>query len=391
MNMYTPADTVADVGDAAGVRRRRQRVVAVLVVLGLALFIAFLVYRAGRPGPVVASSGPPAVSVMAPGLSPVADLVSATGSLAARHDMPVGVQGEGGSIVAIRAEAGQYVGRGAVLAEIDSRVQRAQLARLQASLAQADADARLAQAELDRATQLVERGFISKADIDRRTATRDSARAQVDVARAAVREMRERIEQLTIRAPEAGLVLERRIEAGQVVTMGAEPLFRIAAGGQIEVRARIAEQDMHRLRVGQEATVTPIGSEQRYAGKLWLLEPLIDINSREGMARILLPASAGLRPGGFANVTIEGGATQRPVVPQSAVLVDGAGQYILIVNGENIVERRDVKIGAVSEAGVAITSGLTGAEQVVVRAGAFLRPGETVTPLAENAPAGTRG
>jgi RND family efflux transporter MFP subunit len=245
---------------------------------------------------------------------------------------------------------------------------------------QAEADARLAQAELDRALALVERGFISKADIDRRTATRDSARARVAVTQAQVREMRERIARLGIRSPEAGLVLARHIEPGQVVSPGSGAVFRVAAGGQLELRAQVAEQDMAGLKVGQEAIVTPVGAQERYVGQVWLLEPVIDPQTRLGVARIAVPAREGLRVGAFATAELEGAPSMRPVVPQSAVLTDEGGTYVLVVGDQNVVERRAVRVGSVSAAGASIVDGLAGSERVVESAGAFLRPGEKVTP-----------
>lgn len=370
-------DAAEAAADAAR-RRRRARMIAVGAALAVAGFVAFLIWYANRPEPSTPPSGPPSVTVMVPGTVDVADRVTALGTIHARRDMPVGVAGEGGMISAIRVEAGQYVGAGQVLAEIDSAVQRAQLAQLQAGLVQAQADARLAQAELDRAQALVSRGFISKADIDRRTATRDSARARVGVAQAQVREMQERINRLAIRAPEGGLVLQRMVEPGQVVSPGSGALYRIAAGGQLELRAQIAEQDMPGLAVGQNATVTPAGSSNRYAGTVWLLEPVIDMQSRQGTARIALPQGSDLRAGGFANVVVEGARSQRPLVPQSAVQSDADGSYVLIVEREGTVRRRNVELGALSPQGLAIRSGLTGQEQVVVSAGAFLHPGEKV-------------
>jgi RND family efflux transporter MFP subunit len=368
----------AEVANEAARKRRRARMIAVGAVLAVAGFVAFLIWFANRPEPSAPPSGPPSVTVLVPGTVNVADRVTALGSIHARRDMPVGVAGEGGMISAIRVEAGQVVGAGQVLAEIDSAVQRAQLAQLQAGLVQAQADARLAQAELDRAQALVSRGFISKADIDRRTATRDSARARVGVAQAQVREMQERINRLAIRAPEGGLVLMRMVEPGQVVSPGSGALFRIAAGGQLELRAQIAEQDMPGLAVGQTATVTPAGSSNRYAGTVWLLEPVIDMQSRQGTARIALPQGSDLRAGGFANVVVEGARSQRPLVPQSAVQSDADGSYVLIVEPDGTVRRRNVELGALSPEGLAIRGGLTGQEQVVVSAGAFLHPGEKV-------------
>lgn len=367
--------------DAARARRRRGWLIAIISLAAVIAFVAFLMWRTNAPQATAPPTEAPAISVFQPGASVVPARVVALGTIHARRDMPVGVAGEGGMISAVRVEAGQYVSRGQVLAEIDAAVQRAQLQQLQASILQAQADQRLAQSELDRALALVERGFISRADIDRRTATRDSARARVSIASAQTKEMQERLNRLSIRAPEAGLVLQRMVEPGQIVSPGSGALYRIAAGGNFELRAQVAEQDMSGLVVGQVATVIPVGSDREYVGNVWLLEPVIDPESRQGMARIALPRSNQLRSGGFANVVIDGAEAMRPVVPQSAVQTDASGSFILIVNDKGIVERRDVKIGSVSSKGLAIASGITGQEKIVVSAGAFLRPGEKVRPV----------
>lgn len=373
------AEALAEAERRREERRRTLRYSLIGAAL-LAAFIGFLLWRVNAPKPSTPPAGPPVVSVIIPGTTLVADRVTAIGSISARRDMPVGVAGEGGMVSAIRVEAGQFVRAGQVLAEIDSAVQRAQLAQLEAGVVQARADLRLAQSELDRAQALVSRGFISKADIDRRTATRDSAQARVGVAQAQVREMQERIARLAIRAPEAGLVLQRMVEPGQVVSPGSGALYRIAAGGQMELRAQVAEQDMPQLKVGQTATVTPVGSSNSYAGTLWLLEPVIDPQTRQGTARVALPASPDIRVGGFANVAIDGVRAQRPVIPQSAIQADANGSSVLIVLPDGTVQKRAVKVGTISAAGVAVTEGLTGTEKVVMSAGAFLTPGEKVTP-----------
>src|SRR3546814_4280320 len=94
--------------------------------------------------------------------------------------MPVGVAGEGGRVTRVLVDAGTWVKAGQVLATVDRSVQSETAASLAAQVRVAEADAKLAQADLDRAKQLVSRGFISQADIDSKTATRDAAVARVD-------------------------------------------------------------------------------------------------------------------------------------------------------------------------------------------------------------------
>jgi RND family efflux transporter MFP subunit len=369
-------------------RRRRNIIIAAVLAVMVILAAAFMLMNRddkGAAGAPAAGKGKggganPSVSVVVPGRQQVSRIITATGGLAARVDMPVGVAGEGGMVVRVLVEPGQWVGSGQTLAVIDRSVQSQEAQRLAAQIEVSRADARLAQQELDRAQSLVGRGFISKADVDRRTATRDAANARVRVAQAQLNELRARINRLDIRAPAAGLVLQRNVEPGQVVSGGSGALFRIARGGEMEMKAQLPQQELAVVRVGQPVEVTPVGSAATVTGRIWQISPVIDPQSRQGEARIAVPYTALIRPGGFAEARITGGATDAPLLPQSAVQSDAKGNYVFIVNGKNEVDRRDVQIGSVDERGVTIIAGLSGQERVVQSAGAFLNPGQKIVP-----------
>lgn len=378
---------VDDTALAARRRRRRNIIIAVAAVLLLAI-VAFLVL--GRGGAEEAKAPPgeakgrggavPAVTVIVPGRQQVGRSVTATGSLAARRDLPVGVPGEGGQVVRVLVDAGQWVGAGQVLAVIDRSVQTQEAAQLAASIQVAQSDVRLAQQNLDRAQRLLPRGFVSRADIDRLTAARDAAAARVRVAQAQLGASRARINRLDIRAPSAGLVLDRNVEPGQVVGGGSGALFRIAQGGQMELVARLPQDELSRMAVGIPAIVTPVGSEQTYQGQVWQISPIIDPATRQGEARIAMPYHRELRPGGFAQAVLETGSSVAPLLPESAVQSDERGNFVYLVDQNNTVVRRDVRIGELSDRGVTIAEGLSGAERVVESAGAFLDPGQRVRP-----------
>ena len=374
-------------------RSRRALIIGVLVLL-LAAGAAFLMFgqkgadeTAGAAAAKGGKGQAPHVTVVVPGRQAVARTISATGQLAARREMPVGVVGEGGMVSRVLVEPGQWVGAGQTLAVIERSVQAQQVASLAASVSVAQADARLAQQELERAQQLVSRGFISKADVDRRVATRDAQLARVKVAQAQLKEAQARTGRLDIRAPAAGLVLTRDVEPGQVVSPGSGVLFRIAAGGQMELRAQLAESDLAGVRPGVQATVTPVGSTQSFAGEVWQVSPVIDPQSRQGTARIALAYNPALRPGGFAQTAIVTGSAEAPVLPESAVLSDAQGNFVYVVGPDNKVARRPVRTGQVSDSGIAIVEGLTGTERVVLSAGAFINPGERVVPERARTPA----
>jgi len=332
----------------------------------------------GAEAPVAEQA--PAVTVIIPGQSVVPRTISGTGSLAARVEMPVGVVGEGGEVRQVLVQPGTWVRAGQVLAVIERSVQTEQIRSLAAQVEVNRADAKLAQAQLDRARALVKRGFISQADIDQRTATRDAANARVNVAVAQLAEQRARTGRLDIRAPAAGLVLTRQVEPGQIVGSGSGVLFRMAKGGEMELLAQLSESDLATLRPGNSATVTPVGSQTQFSGRVWQVSPVIDPQTRQGVARIAIAYNPAIRPGGFASATIVSGTATAPMLPESAVQTDDKGHYVYIVNARDETERRNVQVGQVSDKGVAVTSGLNGNERVVASAGAFLRAGQKVRP-----------
>lgn len=376
----TSSDTFVEID--APPRSRRPWIIGALVVLAIAIAAYFLFLRdAGGPDPAADKDAElPVVSVVSPGRASVEGKISATGTIGARREIPIGVVGEGGRVVAVTVDQGSWVRQGQVLVSVDRSVQNQQASAASAQIGVARADANLAQANLDRALQLVSRGFISKADVDRLTATRDSAAARVRVAEAQLRELQARNARLNIYAPVSGLILTRAVEPGQTVGGGSQALFTMAQGGEMELLARLGEEDLSRIGVGTQVTVTPVGLDRTYTGSVWQVEPTIDAQTRQGTARVALAYAPGLRPGGFASAEINSGTVVAPMLPESAVMSDDKGNYVYIIDKDDKVVRRGVTTGIVTAQGIAIATGLTGSERVVLRAGGFLNPGEKVKP-----------
>lgn len=371
------ADEGADVA-----RRKRRRLILALVAVLVVAAIAWAVFGRGKKEAAPVKSAAAAnVSFVVPGNAAVDRRVTGTGTLAARREMPVGVAGEGGMVSRVLVEPGQWVGAGQVLATIDRSVQVETAASLASQISVARADLTLAQAELDRAQQLVDRGFISKADVQRRIATRDAAAARLRVAQATASEQRARNARLDIRAPAAGLVLTRQVEPGQIVSSASGTLFRMAKGGEMEMRVQLSEADLQTIHAGARAEVTPVGTTRSFEGQVWQVSPVIDPQTRQGIARVALKYDAALRPGGFATAAIAAGGESAPELPQSALLSDAKGNYVYIIDAQNKVQRRDVTLGPVDDDKVVIASGLTGRERVVRASGAFLSPGQKVAPV----------
>lgn len=365
----------------------RSRGKRIAIIIGMAVILTGLLWWMMRkPAPSAPVDTAPNVTVIIPGRHSVTTEIPAVGNIAARRDMPVGVAGEGGIVRAVLVEPGTWVAAGQVLAIVDRSVQVQQAASLAASIRQARADAELAKSNLDRAKALVSNGFVSKADIDAKQSALDGANARVAVAEAQLKQQQATIGRLDIRAPTAGLVLTRNVEAGQVVSSGSGALFHIASEGRMELQARLSEGDLQRIRVGSPATVTPVGTTLKIPGHIWQISPVIDPQTRQGTVRIDLPYNPALRPGGFAAAEVGGGAGEVPLLPESAVLSDDEGNYVYLVGPDNKVTKRRVKIGDVDDRGVTILSGLSGTERAVAAAGAFLNEGDKVKPTLQPSP-----
>jgi RND family efflux transporter MFP subunit len=375
-------------GPETASRSRRWAVIVGIVIVLLVAIGAWWAFGRGKAdgaatpaAPAAAGGSLPKVTIVVPGRETVRRTVTGTGSLAARREMPVGVVGEGGLVTRVLVEPGSWVGAGQVLATVDRSVQAQTAESLAAQVRVARADAQIAQTELERSQQLVERGFVSKADIDRKTATRDAANARVGVAQAQLGETQARNNRLDIRSPAAGLVLTRAVEPGQVVSSGSGVLFRIAMGGQMEMRAQLSEADLASVRAGVPAEVVPVGDTRVFKGEVWQVSPVIDPQTRQGIARIALSYDPALRPGGFASARVGAGASTAPLLPESAVLSDDKGSYVYVLDAQDKAVRRDVRVAEVSDEGALIASGLMGNERVVASAGAFLNPGQQVVPV----------
>lgn len=385
---YESTVTAERTGDLSGAleapvapaRSRRRWIIIGLIGL-LAAIIAYFALRGGEATPAAdRDSQLPVVTVVSPGRATVEGAIAATGTIGARREVPVGVVGEGGRVISVPVDRGDWVRQGQLLVAIDRSVQNQQAGGAAAQIGVARADASLAQANLDRALKLVERGFVSKADVDRLTATRDAATARVRVAEAALRELQARNARLNVYAPTNGLILTRAVEPGQTVSAGSPPVFTIAKDGEMELLARLSEEDLARISVGTPVAVTPVGLDRSYTGQVWQIDPTIDPQTRQGTARVALAYAPGLRPGGFASAVINSGTLVAPMLPESAIMSDSRGNYVYILGKDDKVVRRAVTTGLVTDRGIAITAGLTGQERVVLRAGGFLNPGEQVKP-----------
>lgn len=358
---------------------------AIVIAVATAVWMS----RASAPktaATLASSTSIPLVSVVTPGVQPVATDVNFTGTIEALHELPIGNSGDTGRIVAVYAQVGDHVRRSQVLAQLDDSVLAPQVAQLNAALDQARAQAALSAAEYRRGVAAGPAGGLSAQDIEKLQAASIMDAANIKVVAAQLAVMRAKLALTRIVAPVDGLVLTRNAEVGQIAASGGTPLFDLEDGGQVEMIGQVAEQDMASLKVGQPAAVYLIGNSRPFAGRIWLLGAVIDPQSRLGEVRIALTPDPALRPGAFAHSMVTLARAKRPVLPQTAVMADNDGSYVYVVDRAGQVQRRTVSVGSVIPAGVVITAGLSGGERVVSVDGGFLHSGEKVTVAATGAP-----
>ncbi|NNM60662.1 MAG: efflux RND transporter periplasmic adaptor subunit [Steroidobacteraceae bacterium] len=388
--MRTPQDHPDEAPWTRRLLLRKHWVFAAAVGIVAAVTAAVWMYAAARSPPLVPIADRrfvPLVSTMIPGLRPVTSQVLVTGTITARHDLPIGDGGGAGRIVKVYVQVGDQVKRGEVLARLDDSVLKPQVEELAASLAKARAQAALSAADERRAIAIGPDGGLSAQDIEKSRATAAMDAANVQMVAAQLRQKRAQLALTRVLSPAPGIVLTRDAEVGQIASPGGAALFTLEEDGQVELRGQVAEQDLASLKIGQPAEVHLIGYRHAFPGSIWLLGATINPQTRLGEVRIALQPSPALRPGSFARAVITESHAERPVVPQTAVMASAGGSYLFIVNHDGRVARRSVVLGGVISSGVVIRSGLTGTERVVTLAGGFLQNGEAVRV----APTRTRG
>ncbi len=376
-----------DTSPAAGATASPRRLSWVAAIIGLAI-VALLAVRLTQAlnakKAVTNRSAIPTVSVTRVGVSSAPTTVEIIGTINARYDMPIGVEGDGGRIDALYVEAGDHVKRGQVLARLNVSVLTPQVANLEAALEQARAEAELADAEYRRAIAVGASGALSVEETQRRKSSSVTAAAKVKVAAAMLAEAQAKLARAEVRAPSDGVILTRNVEVGQTATPGGEALFRLSENGEVELRGQVAEQDLPLLKLGQGVAVKLTGSSQVYPGQVRLLGAVIDPQTRLGTVRVSLQPDPNLRPGAFARAEVTVSNAERTVLPQTAVLTDDKGSYVLIVTPQNKIERRAVHVSGIAGNGVTISDGVKNKEAVVATAGAFLQEGEAVNPVAKD-------
>ncbi|MGE0597523.1 MAG: efflux RND transporter periplasmic adaptor subunit [Hyphomonadaceae bacterium] len=373
-NARSAGETAFEGGDDPAKRRK------VLLMLGggivAVIAILALLSRLGGDGAThTAVDTRQAVSVIQLEARTFQPIVALNGEARPQRDIQVTAPATGVRILEILVDEGDTVRAGQPMARLDTALSQAQTRAAQASVAEAQSAAIRARDEYQRAESIRDSGALSTEAIEQRRAAAAAADARLAAARAQLAEVNARLGGGYVRAPAAGLVIDRSAEIGRSVD--GQVLFRIAAGNDLEVAAQVAEADMLALEEGQTATFSLVDGSTVEA-TLRRLPASIDSRTRTGEALFALPRDTQVRAGMY----LRGAATLAPrdqlAAPQSSVLYEGGDAYVFVIGEDNVVARTPVTLGVRDGDWIAVTGGVQPGQRIAGAGAAFLRDGEQI-------------
>jgi len=306
--------------------------------------------------------------------------VEASGTIAAWQDVQVGAETGGLTVVRLLVDEGDYVRQGQLLLQMNDDLLVAQRRQREASVASARATLAQADADLARARELKALGYLAQAGLDARTAAQQTATANLALAQASLSETLARLAQASVRAPVSGLIAQRSVVPGQIVTAGST-LFRLVRDGRMELNAQVPEAELAIVRAGQSAVISTSEVGQT-VGQVRIVTPQIDPQTRVGLARVALTNRGAFRPGMFAKVVINVGVQPAVLAPQAGILYRDNKPGLFVIDASGVAHFRPVVTGARAGTDVEIRSGLQAGERVAVQGAGFLAEGDHVRVVA---------
>jgi len=323
--------------------------------------------------------------------SPIVETYRASGTVRPRYTAAVAAK-IAANILEIRAQAGDRVTAGQTLVVLDRAGLEANLRRAEAACAEAEgaiaeaenaitatnANLDLARVTHRRFEDLLAKASVSQQESDESQARLKSAGAALEIATSKRRQAEARRSQAeaelagarvalsyaTLAAPFSGLVTERKADPGSLATPGT-PLLAVEREGNLRLETSIDESRLDLVRIGEQVAVEIDGLNRTVSGRVAETVPTIDASTRSFIAKIDLPAVAGLRAGMFGRAAFAGGEREALLVPQSAVLERGQVRSVYVVE-EEIARLRLVTLGESRDNRREILSGLTAGEKIIV-------------------------
>ncbi|MCO6185330.1 efflux RND transporter periplasmic adaptor subunit [Rhizobium sp. L1K21] len=351
----------------------------------------------------------PAIIVTPVEVRDLVDRVVASGTIQPAEEVFVLPLVDGQPIKTLNVDVGDTVKEGDVLAVLSTDtliLQKGQLeankakvaatrAQLEAQLAQVKANTAEAVRQSERLAKLVKSGTVSTAQADQAKAAADAALAQQTASEEALKsndadmkvidtqiaEIDLKLARAEVKATASGVISARNAKIGAIaVGAGAQPLFTIIRDGKLQLKADLAESDVLKVKKGQNVKITTTANVKPVDGKVARVEPTVDPTTRLGsvLIDILNPDEA--RSGMYAQASITIDEHSAPSLPLTAVTSeDGENMARKVEDG--VVKLTTVETGIQDGDYIEITSGLQAGDEVIAKAGAYVRDGDRINPV----------
>nr|WP_315426996.1 efflux RND transporter periplasmic adaptor subunit [uncultured Albidiferax sp.] len=323
------------------------------------------------------------VTTVQPQQSPWKVQLSANGNVAAWQEASIGSEANGLRLLEVRANVGDVVRAGQVLATFAADSVQADVAQAKANLLEAEANALDAAGNASRARTLQTTGALSEQQINQYLTTEQVAKARVEAAKATLVVQQQRLKHTQVLAPDSGTISARSATVGAVLASGTE-LFRMVRQGRLEWRAEVTAAELERIKIGTQALVSTANGTP-VKGKVRMVAPTVDPQTRMGLVYVDLQSNL-LKPGMFAKGAFELGQSAALTVPQTAVVVRDAFSYVYRVGADKRVARVKVQTGRQVGDRLEITSGLDANALLVASGAGFLNDGDLVRVVEDSKP-----
>jgi len=298
----------------------------------------------------------------------------------------------GGTLTAVHFKDGSLVKKGDLLFTIDPRPYAAEVARVQAQLAAAEARAAYTSSDVARGERLLGENAIARRDFEEKQNAAREAAANVLAAQAALKAAKLNLEYTQITAPVAGRISRAEVTVGNVIAVGGNspPLSTLVSVSQVYASFDVDEQSFLKYvnpaqaKNSQVPVFLGLANEDGYSrqGKVVSIDNRVDTSSGTVRVRAVFENQDGLLlPGLYARVRLGGGAPHAALmIDEKAVGTDQSKRFVLAVDKDNHTAYREVRLGNRLDDLLIVESGLKAGERIVVNGLQRTRPGDAITP-----------
>jgi len=310
-------------------------------------------------------------------------VLEASGAIAAWQEASVAARLTGTALVEVRADVGDRVRRGQVLARFDTAMLQAEGAQLRAALAQAQAAAAQADVNRQRALRLKGSGGISEQDLLQYLTQADTTHAQAEAAQAQLAAKQLQLRYAEVLAPDDGAIVARSATLGAVASSGQE-LFRLVRQNRLEWRGELGAAQLAQVAIGQTVQLKlPDGNATR--ARVRQIAPALDAQTRMGTVFAELEPNSPARPGMYAGGAIELSRSDALVVPAAGVVIRDGRSFVVLLKGDGDAVQaalQPVIVGRRQGSEVEIAQGLSAGQRVAVQGAGFVNDGDRVRLVA---------